>query len=252
MTYNPDNPQEHSAPFDPYEAAMTDPPKCFFGLLRTETWTIVGIRDDTKRNGWRVEDWVEELHGSQDEIKKDRENRFLGATSEFSITPLDPTYKVITRKVGVTNYKQKEFRQVVRPSIEALGERIAEVKGLVPGQFNLLKEFTDLWVSGEWVPNPDNKVDENWRTLKFTHVYQDQVACAAASAEYYNREVETEAPAEDNGRDAEKAALIPFVKPLWEQAQHDPSKMAELLAANPLLSMYFTMDSPEVQQIVSE
>jgi len=56
----------------------------------------------------------------------------------------------------------------------------------------------------------------------------------------------------DDGEDAAKASLAPFLKALWAHAGHDATKMAELLPANPLLSEYFTMESPEVQAIMVE
>jgi len=244
MTFNPDNPNEHDA----YDDAMTDEPSRFFGRVTVEAYEACFYQDSSGK--WKQEPYNPELHGTEEELAK-VDGKFLTTQVDITITPLDPTRKLISRSMGAKNRKKPEFQRVVRPSIEALADRIASVKGLQVGQFNPLREFTGLWVGGEFVPRPD---DPQWTTLRFTDVYQDQAECAEAAAKYYNREVEAEAPAEteDNGRDAEKAALLPFIPPLWEQGQHDPSKMAELLAANPLLSMYFTMDSPEVQQIVNQ
>jgi len=245
MVYNPDAPNEHE--HDPYEDAMTDEPSRFFGQVTIEAYTAYFYKDNNGK--WKIEPHNPELHGDEAEIAK-AENGFLTTQVDINITPLNPIHKLITRSMGAKNRKRPEFQRIVRPSIEALAERIALVKDLTVGQFNPLREFSGLWVGGEFVPRPD---DEKWTTLKFTDVYQDQAECAQAAATYYNREVvaETEIPAEDNGRDAEKAALIPFIRPLWEQAGHDAGKMTELLAANPLLSMYFTMDSQEVKEVIN-
>jgi len=243
MTFNPDDKNEHDA----YDDAMTDEPSRFFGQVTVEAYEACFYQDASGK--WKQEPYSPELHGTEEELAKVN-GKFLTTQVDITITPLDPTRKLITRSMGAKNRKRPEFQRVVRPSIEALAERIASVKGLQVGQFNPLREFTGLWVSGEFVPRPD---DPQWTTLKFTDVYQDQAECAQAAATYYNREVETgetSAEAEDNGRDAEKAALLPFIPPLWEQSGHDVSKMAEALAKNPLLNMHFTMDSPEVKEIV--
>lgn len=261
MSYNHDGENAHLGEldigppvYDPYEEAMHEPPSFFFGLLKTFAWPVIGSRPPGSTE-WKgnttFEDYVEELHGSYDEVRKDPD-RFISTNVEFSLTPTDPARKVMTRKMSATNKKKKEFRLVVRPSIEALADRVAEVKNLVPGQFNPLKEFTDIWVAGEFVPNPDNEPDEDWKTWKFLHVYASQEECTAAANEAYNcadDEVQ-EAAEPDNGQDAAKAALVPFLAPLWEQAGHDTAKMGKLLASNPLLSSAFEMDSPEVQAVM--
>ena len=258
MTFNHDGVDTHlldigPSVYDPYEEAMQERPSLFFGLLKTFAWAVIGSRppgSTTWKGCTSFEDYVEELHGTRDGIDKD-EDRFLSTNIEFSLTPTDPTRKVMTRKVSV-NKKKKEFYRVVRPSIQALADQVAEVKNLMPGQFNPLKEFTDIWVAGEFVPNPDNEPDEDWKTWKFTCVFASQDECAAAANEAYNHDADDEPAAEpeDNGQDAAKAALAPFLAPLWEQAGHDAAKMTELLGVNPLLSSAFTMDSQEVKDVM--
>ena len=243
MTFNPDNAKEHDA----YDEAMTDEPSRFFGQVTIEAYTAYFHKDNNGK--WKSEPHNPELHGDEAEIAKS-ENGFLTTQVDITIAPISPTHKLISRSMGAKNRKRPEFQRVVRPSIEALSERIAAVTGLTVGQFNPLKAISGLWIGGEFVPRPD---DPQWTTLKFTDIYANQPECAEAAAQYYNREIEavtTPAEAEDNGRDAEKAALLPFIPPLWEQAQHNADKMAELLAQNPLLNQHFTMDSAEVREIV--
>jgi len=163
----------------------------------------------------------------------------------------------------------------VRPSIKALGEQVAQVKGLVAGQFSLLEEFTDLWVKGEFVPNPDNKPDEDWKTWKFLRVYANQGECEqAANEQFGNGNKPDETPVKQSAEDAAKATLIPFLTPLWKQAKTQAAEaqeayncavdggetpdepisaedaMAELLKVNPLLAKAFTMESLEVQTLI--
>ena len=248
MTYNPDNPTEHE--YDPYEDAMTDPPSFFFGQVTNRAWPIIGTRPAGMewKGNTTIEDYVEELHGSMAEVKRDPD-RFIGTTVEFSLTPVDPTRTIMTRKISAG---KREFRQVVRPSIEALGDQVAQIKGLVSGQFNPLAEFADIWVKGEFVPSPDNKAGETWRTWKFLQVYADQAACKQAADEAYNHDADKvpDADAEQSAENATKASLAPFLKALWEEAGHDASVMAEKLTGNDLLGPLFTMESPEVLALI--
>ena len=258
MTYNPDNPTEHE--YDPYEDAMTDPPSFFFGQVTNRAWPIIGSRPPGMewKGNTTIEDYVEELHGPMAEVKRDPD-KFIATTVEFSLTPVDPTRKIMTRKMSAG---KREFREVVRPSIEALGNHVAEVKNLVPGQFNLLQEFADLWVKGELVPSPDNKAGETWKTWKFLQVYANQAECKQAADEMYNNHNEADkVPDEQSAEDATKAALVPFLYSLWEQAKRQTEKtdgtiiaedvLAGLLATNPLLAKVFTMESYEVQTIIN-
>jgi len=247
VTYNPDNPNEHE--YDAFEDAMTDEPSRFFGQVSIEAYQAVFAKDVNGK--WqKPEPYIADLHGSEEEISKN-DDKFLTVQVDISLTPVDPTRKIWTRSVGAKNRNRPEFARVIRPSIEALAEQIAAIKSLQPGQFNPLKELSGMWVGGEFVPRPSNKEGETWTTLKFTCVFASQDECAAAADEVYNHDAdEPAAEPEDNGQDAAKAALVPFLAPLWEQAGHDQDKMAELLGVNPLLSSAFTMDSPEVQAVM--
>jgi len=246
MTYNHDGEDTH---YDAYDDAMTDEPSRFFGCVTIEAYQVVFINDGS---GWqKPEQYLPELHGDEAEIAKN-DDKFLSTQIDFSITPTDAARKIISRTVGAKNRKRPEFARVIRPSIEALAAQIAAIKGLQPGQFNPLKELSGMWVEGEFVPRPSNKPGETWTTLKFTCVFASQDECAAAADEAYNRDADDEPAAEvqDDGQDADKAKMVPFVASLWEQAGKDAAKMAELLADNPLLSTMFTMDSEEVLAVM--
>jgi len=243
MTYNPNGEDTHE--YDPYDDAMTDEPSRFFGQVTIEAYQVVFINDGS---GWqKPEQYVPELHGDEGEIAKD-DGKFLSTQIDFSITPVDPTRKIIARTMGAKNRKRPEFQRVVRPSIEALSEQIAAVKGLQAGQFNPLREISGMWTEGEFVPRPSNKEGETWTTLKFTRVFASQQECADAANEAYNHEAD-EVPAESD-EDAAKASLAPFLKALWEEAGHDAEVMAEKLATNDLLGPLFTMESEEVLALI--
>ena len=247
MTYNPDNPNEHE--YDPYDDAMSDEPSMFFGKVEIEAYPIVVADDGT---GWKPQgQYVAELHGTRAEINK-ADDKFIATDVDISITPADPSRKMIQRtNIPTKSKKRTEFQRVIRPSIEALEGEIAKAKGLQVGQFNPLKELGGLWVAGEFVPKPSNKPDETWTTLKFTRVFAGQDECIEAMNAHYNHEGAAEAEG-DNGHDEERAKLAPFLQPIWAQAEGDKDKMAELLATNSMLCDHFTVDSPEVQALMAE
>jgi len=250
MVFNPDNPNEH-AEYDPYDDAMTDEPSMFFGKVEIQAYRIV-IKDQTGGGDWKPDgQYAPELHGSEAEIAK-AEDKFLATNVNINITPANAGLKMIQRSMGAKNRKRPEFARVVRPSIEALSDEIANIKGLQSGQFNPLKELSGMWVAGEFVPRPSNKEDETWTTLKFTRVFANQDGCVAAMEAYNNEDYDEPAEEGDDGHDEDKTAMIPFLPPLWEQAKHDRDKMAALLAENPLLNDAFTIDSPEVVAVMGE
>lgn len=129
---------------DPYAAAMTDEPRRFFGLLDVNAWTCV----------------LEAGVGKVPYDPQQHQGRRTSTAIEFSIAPVDPTIKLIAR--NSLNWSP-DFKGVIRPSIENLASQIATFKGLKVGEFNPLKEISGMWVSGEFVPRPDNKPGETCR-----------------------------------------------------------------------------------------
>ena len=49
----------------------------------------------------------------------------------------------------------------------------------------------------------------------------------------------------------DRGPLKPFIAAMWDAAGHDHDKMITLLAENPVMSTLFTIDSPEVQEVMS-
>jgi len=256
MTYNLDNPNEHETlvdiadhAYDAFDEAMTDEPSMFFGCVEIQAYRAIFINDGS---GWNMSQYVPEMHGTEAEVNK-ADGKFLSTQIDFNITPANAGLKMIQRSMGAKNRKRPEFARVVRPSIEALSDEIAKIKSLQSGQFNPLKELSGMWVAGEFVPRPSNKEDETWTTLKFTRVFANQDECIEAMNAHYNNE-DYDEPAEegDDGHNEDKTAMIPFLPPLWEQAEHDRDKMAALLTENPLLNETFTIESPEVVAVMGE
>ena len=176
----------HNEPreIDPLDDAMTDEPSRFYGQLDVFAFTCVLIKgegkvayDPAQHNGLRTSTAI-----------------------EFTVTPCDATKKMIQR--DMLNWTS-DFKGIARPSIEALAEQIAGIKGLTVGQFNPLREIDAMWVGGEFVPRPDNKEGETWTTLKFDAVYADAAACAEAAGVELGGELPIDPPGQVNANDAE-------------------------------------------------
>lgn len=139
-----------------------------------------------------------------------------------------------------------EFRDwagIILPSVKALG--------IHP------RELNEKWAKWRMVETGRTWVDKvsgetkKATTFQFLELFPDAAACQAAEAALYNREVQPElAPASggtvDPQQDPQREVAAKFLPALYAQANGDAAKMAELLAANPLTSKYFDVNSVEV------
>lgn len=218
---------------DEFDEAMTTPTRSFHGQLAVEARKVAyqkgGFRDkvDYDATQHKGKDWYSTIILS------------------FIVTPLDPTRKLVTREPPQF---AREFVGVIRPSIEALAEKVAAIKGADVKAINPLREINGLWIAGEFVPRPDNKPGETWTTLKFTDVWATREECEAHANSTQDEPEPEQAPLPTG--DAQRAALAAFLPTLWTQAGQDKAKFAELLAANKMLEG-FAMDSPEVLAVMA-
>jgi hypothetical protein len=218
---------------DEFDEAMRPPTSSFHGQISTQAWRVAWPKGDFKAR--QVFD--ANMHKG--------DNWQTGVMVNIVVTPLDPTRKLITRE---TPTFAREYNGVIRPSIEALTEAVAKIKGIDVKATNPLREINELWVAGEFVPRPDNKTGETWTTIKFTHVFATKGECEAHAGA--TPQAENHAPAAEATGDPQRATLANFLPALWAQAGKDAGKFAELLKANPLLAA-FTMDSPEVRVVMA-
>ncbi|MFO7742768.1 MAG: hypothetical protein R6X31_10705 [Anaerolineae bacterium] len=213
---------------------MTDAPSRFAGKLSVDAWTCV----------------LEKGVGKVPFDPEKHKGRRTSTAIELTVEPLDPTRGMIQR--DTLNWTP-DFRKVVRPSIEKLIPTIAEIRGLKEGQFNPLKQIDGLYVIGRYVERPDNEPDETWTTLAFTHVFGSEAECKAVYEDMEDIEIDTEpAPEPDNGADPQRAQMAKFLPALWQQADEDPDKFAELIEANPMLADHFDRNSEEVRALTGE
>jgi len=210
--------------FDPFDDAMTDEPQRFAGQVRVDAWKCV-------------------LKKGQGKVPFDpvaHKGERTSVAIDVTVEPLDPTRKLIER--SMLNWTS-DFKQVMRPSVERLAEKIAAIKGLEVGEFNALREINELWVIGQFTERPDNKPGETWTTVEFLDVFGTMAECEAA----YLDESEPESDAAAAEDLSQWAAFLP---PLWESAGHDKAKFETLLASNPMLAERFSMTSAEVVNVV--
>jgi len=276
MTYNPDDSTGHDElaaiadhAYDDFDEAMTERPKRYFGqvtyLAPVRVTIMQGrisgdtfIREGNKwprtyndPHAWAIAEAIDKEARSQRKPGEKIDTGIFNVKEiEVNITPLDPRFTIIERHWGIN---QPGWQQVIRPSLKALEGRIATVKDLVPGQFNILSELVELFVEYENILDPGNKPGKTYTVPRFLNVYAVREECQAAADAYFNggntgNEAD-EVPAESD-EDATKSSLAPFLKALWEEAGNDAGKMKELLEGNPLLSPVFTMESEEVLALI--
>lgn len=220
---------------DEFDQAMTDAPRAFHGQVTTEAYKVV--------------------------LKKGEKPRPYDANADkgestatmvaIHIAPLDPTKKFIDR--NAVSFAA-EFRQVIRPSIEALAPKIAAIRGVDVSTINPLREINQLWIAGRFVPRPDNKPGQTWTTIEFVDVFATSAECEAHAQATANgngnghEPPAAPAPAQATA-DPQRSALAAFIPALWAQAGKSRDAFAALLKSNPMLAT-FTLDSPEVKAVI--
>lgn len=143
-----------------------------------------------------------------------------------------------------------DWTKIVNPSIKALG-----VDGL--------RGLNNKWVRVAKVPGSRKRLDKDtgedtgefWSTYKFLEVYPDEKSCRAAyTGDFDEHNNASQATATVESSDENKKAALTFVKVFVGKAAANVTDrtlverlVAEDIAKSPLLSPYFTVQSPEVQ-----
>lgn len=239
-----------------WDEAMIPEPKAFFGLVDIEF--VQGVM--SQENGsWGYAAYNPAIHGTEKEVAA-ADGQFMANSFEFTITPIQSTFKISTTKVPYRNRRKPAFAKVVIPSINALLEQIAKIKGLKVGDFSGLREINEMYVGGEYVPEPRN---EEYNTIKFTQVFATKAGCAAAAGV----EVEDDLPWVDDPApaavppapaiptppvDPQRAGLAAFLPAMWTAAGQNKDKFYSAIATNPMLSNLFNSKSPEVCALTGE
>lgn len=159
--------------------------------------------------------------------------------------------------------ESKEWAGLVLPSIKSLG--LASVR-----------ELQDKWVKISFQPtgrsytktdpNTGETVTKDASTFKFLALYPNKEACRAAYQAERGSNGNGHEQASGNGSQAagntgatatspvakEKETALKFVKALVAKHNGAEAPIGAAIAAMPLLAKHFTVESPEVQQLINE
>jgi hypothetical protein len=149
-----------------------------------------------------------------------------------------------------------EWVEIVLPSMKALG-------------VTNLQSLNNAWVRCEMTPTGRTYQNQNGETkeattFKFLQVFANEAECRTAWQATKNgggqpaQTTPTTAPTNGNGNERDTALkfLKPYVQNACRQSAGDLVKaqqvLAPMLAGQKLLAKYFTVDSPEVMQLLAE
>lgn len=126
-------------------------------------------------------------------------------------------------------------------------------------------------INGKWAKIELVKSGRSWQnkttgetvegtTLKFLALYNSKAECEAAweaenggqaHSPASNGNGATAAASGNGASDIERAAMLQFLPALVKAAQGNRTALAQSLANMPMVSKYFTVDSPEVQALLA-
>lgn len=173
---------------------------------------------------------------------------------DFAIQPL-PGAKFTNPTERGMIAESKEWSQIVKPSLRA---------------HNIdLRAINQRYVRVELVPTGQKYTNSNGETkdrttVKFVAMYGSEGECQAAADAFFasrgsgagtNGASATANATQPNGNGAngkERETASKFLPALWNASGKDVTKFAQSLASNPLTSKYFTIDSKEVIDLISQ
>lgn len=228
-----------STQLDPFDAATEagNRPDAFFGRMEVDAQFVVLKKGQSKRA------WVEgdDTDGKCTEIT-------------FRLNPLDVTNmtRMVERNM-IAEYS--EWSKIVWPSLRDLGvKNVREVNGKWV--------HVELVKNGRTWTNRDGDKTEG-TTFKFIALHDSEADCVAAwEAAFDNNggsqpRVAGTAPGSNSAptstpqpNDAEKAVAAQFLPAIVNANKGDLVALEQALASMSPLNKYFTIDSPEVQELL--
>jgi len=140
--------------------------------------------------------------------------------------------------------ESREWTGTVWASLRDLGVRNAR-------EINGKWAKVELVKSGrEWINREGQKVEGT--TFKFLALYNTKAECEAAwDAENGGGVAHSPSTSGNGAPDMGRETALQFLPALVMQAGKDKAKLALLLSEMPIISKYFTVDSPEVQALLA-
>ena len=237
MTASPPPPPSDDPIAAAEQATWTPPPSAVFGRIHVTYRFVVLAR------GVGKQDYDPAVHALEDRR----------TAIEVELQPVDPARGEVRRDLLA---ESRSWTQILRPSLQACGVTVR----------SLDDQFVELALVPDGRTYQDRTTNEKKAstTVKLVRVFPDEASCFAA---YQARQggsggagpdlsavraagagMVASGPPAPAGPSRETAAR--FLPALWQQAGQDVARMAELLAANQLLSAHFGIDSPEVLAII--
>jgi hypothetical protein len=224
-------------PYDPWAVASNPPEETFatFGEISINAWPCMLVSGVGKMP---YDDKV------LDPTTGKEYRRYTAV--ELSIMPLPETgasYEV--RRSMLAEFG--EWRDITWPSLKALGVLSAQ-------------EINDKYAQIELVPTGRTYTSQagetkNATAIRFMALYDNREACLAA---YRSNAPQSSFPSSDNGNGKERETALKFAKVLVGNAMRNANKDVEkaramlmsMLAGQPLVNKYFTVDSPEIVELI--
>lgn len=230
-----------NATHDPFDVAMKTEyvvgPLTVFGQCATDSW-FCKLVTGTGKVVW--DETADPIDVRRTAIK-------------ISIVPLpgSPNQHDTVREMLA---ESREWAEIVKPSLGAVGHNLRSVNG--------------VYVQAELVPTGRKYTNSRGETkdattVKFVRVFGSPDECQRAADAFF---AARRGSANGNGahssgahatttptpsqNDAERETARLFLPALWRLAGNDPVKFDEQLRANQLVARYFTIDSPEAQEVM--
>ncbi len=224
-----------NAVYDPFASAVEagERPDRYFGEINLHV-QFVNLEKGAPKSAWDSQ--IHAVGNRRTEV-------------EITILPLAESGLVNPLQRSVIAESQ-EWTKIVWPSLRAIGVKDSPGLHALHGQFAAVEFAT----TGRKYTDKKTGEERESTTLKFTALYPDE---AAATAAWRADRPGMTAPAATNGNghsaadEAERAALTAFLPALVKQANRDPQRLAEIIAANSMISKHFNVNSPEVAHLMS-
>lgn len=159
---------------------------------------------------------------------------------QIIVTPLPSSTATFDTERNVIA-ERREWAGIILPSIKTLGIEA--------------QHLHEKYVRYEMVPTGrkwinDEGEEKTLTTFKFLAYYNTLEEAEEAAAKLYGGGNGQQAQTSSNG--GERDVALKFLPALAAQANGDVTKLAEIIAANPLVSQHFDIDSPEVIALLTQ
>lgn len=212
--------------YDPWEAAENakELPRTYFAQITLDIWPCV------------LEKGIGKVPFDAQMHKEGKRRTAI----QLTLTPLSSANVDFVTERDYVDFA-REWASITLPSIKNLGVN--------------LRELHEKWVKYEMTPygTYTNSTDEEktLTTPKFLALYNTEEEAEAAASAFYGGGNGDAEPAPAPTGDPEREVALKFLPALAAQAGNDPSKLAEIIASNPLVSKHFDISSPEVVELLT-